>query len=89
MTTSTSSGWKFETKKGTVLEPITTKTWLPSAERTVLDAGVAVRRAIAIPRGGIAATEGICDRALKRIEASLAGTAESHRHDSEAVSHPI
>ena len=53
------------------------------------DAGMAVRRAIAIPCGGIAAVGGIYDRALKRLEASLARTAERHRHHSEAASHPI
>ena len=53
------------------------------------EAGVAVRRAIAVLRGGIAAAGGICDRALKRLEASLAVTAERHRHHPEAVSHPI
>ena len=47
-------------KKGTVLEAIQ-KSCLRPAERTVPDAGVAVRRAIAIPRGGIAAADGICD----------------------------
>ena len=54
----------------------------------MLDTGVPVHRAIAISRGEIAAVEGICDRALKRLEASLAGIAERHRHHSKAVSHP-
>ena len=46
------------------------KKCLLRAERTTPDAGVAVRRATAIPRDGTGAAEGICDRALKRLEAS-------------------
>ena len=46
-----------------------------------------VRRAISKRRGGIAAAEGIRDRGLKQLEASLAGIAERHSHHSEAVSH--
>ena len=49
------------------------------------EAGVAVRRAIAVLRGGIASAGGICDRALKRLAAILAETAEKQRHHSEAV----
>jgi len=60
--------WKIK-KKGTVLEVIE-KNCLRRAERTAPDAGVAVRRATAIPRDGTGAAEGICDRALKRLEAS-------------------
>lgn len=45
----------------------------------------------AIPRGAIAAADGIvCDRALKQLEASLGETAaERRRHHSEAVFHPM
>ena len=49
------------------------------------DAALAGRRAIGILRGGIEAAEGICDGALKRLEASLVETAERRRHPSEAV----
>ena len=55
----------------------TKKACLKHAKPTVPDAGVAVRRAIATPRGAITAAEGICDRALKRVEASLTETAEA------------
>ena len=66
-----------------------TKSCLRRADRKVLEAGVAIRRAIAIVRGGIAAAEGICDRALTRLEASRAGNAASHRQRSNAVSKTV
>ena len=47
------------------------------------EAGVALRRAIDIPRARIVAAEGVCDRALTKLEASLAETAERHRRHSE------
>ena len=53
------------------------------------EAGLAVRRAIAVPRSRIGAAEGICDRVLKRLQASLSGAASRQRHHAEAVSHPI
>lgn len=49
--------------------------------------GVDVRRAIGIARGGITAPEGVCDRIMTRLEASLAGTAERHMHHSQGASH--
>ena len=47
---------------------------------------MAVRRGIAIPRGGITAAEGVGDRALKLLEDSLGGTTERQKHHAEAVS---
>ena len=99
VTTSTSSWWKFEREKKRYPRiPLEAKEkgncprWshkscLRHAKREVPEAVVAERGAIAIPRGGIAAAEGICDPGLKRPEASLAGTAQRHSDHSEAVSH--